>query len=64
MKMVNGALVFSREPSIDRRVDMGGVFITPLEKDFRKIDAEHLEKILSEVCLDREKMYEIIEKLK
>lgn len=25
-------------------VDMGGVFITPLEKDFRKIDAEHLEK--------------------
>jgi len=43
---------------------MGGVFITPLEKDFRKIDAEHLEKILSEVCLDREKMYEIIEKLK
>ena len=45
-------------------VDMGGVFITPLEKDFRKIDAEHLEKILSEVCLDREKMYEIIEKLK
>ena len=45
-------------------VDMGGIFITPLEKDFRKIDAEHLEKILSEVCLDREKMYEIIEKLK
>ncbi len=45
-------------------VDMGGVFITPLEKDFEKIGAEHLEKILSEVCLSREKMYEIIEKLK
>ncbi len=45
-------------------VDMGGVFITPLEKDFEKIEAVHLEKILSEVCLGREKMYQIIEKLK
>lgn len=45
-------------------VDMGGVFITPLEKDFEKIEARHLAKILAEVCLDREQMYEIVKKLK
>lgn len=32
-------------------VDMGGVFITPLEKDFRKIIAEDIANILKEVCL-------------
>lgn len=45
-------------------VDMGGVFITPLEKDFEKIEDRHLAKILAEVCLDREQMYEIIKRLK
>jgi len=30
-------------------VDMGGVFITPLEKDFEKITAEDIGEILSEV---------------
>lgn len=32
-------------------VDLGGVFITPVEKDFRKITAEDVAQILSEVCL-------------
>ncbi|HIZ25635.1 DUF4922 domain-containing protein [Barnesiella sp. An55] len=45
-------------------VDMGGVFITPLEKDFEKIEASHLEQILAEVCLDTKSMHAIIEKLK
>jgi len=31
-------------------VDLGGVFITPLEKDFEKILAEDIAGILSEVC--------------
>jgi ATP adenylyltransferase/5',5'''-P-1,P-4-tetraphosphate phosphorylase II len=31
-------------------VDMGGVFITPLEKDFEKIQAEDIRQILEEVC--------------
>jgi len=31
-------------------VDLGGVFITPLEKDFEKITAEDISKILNEVC--------------
>lgn len=30
-------------------VDMGGVFITPLEKDFRKITAEDIAAILNEI---------------
>ena len=33
-------------------VDLGGVFITPLEKDFEKISAENVAEILGEVCLD------------
>lgn len=32
-------------------VDLGGVFITPVEKDFIKITAEDIAQILSEVCL-------------
>lgn len=32
-------------------VDLGGVFITPVEKDFQKITAEDVAQILGEVCL-------------
>lgn len=32
-------------------VDMGGVFITPLEKDFEKIAADDIARILTEVCI-------------
>lgn len=32
-------------------VDLGGVFITPVEKDFLKITAEDVARILSEVCI-------------
>lgn len=32
-------------------VDLGGVFIMPVEKDFRKITASDLTQILCEVCL-------------
>lgn len=32
-------------------VDLGGVFITPVEKDFVKITAEDIARILGEVCL-------------
>ena len=35
-------------------VDLGGVFITPLEKDFEKITAEDIHAILSEVCISRQ----------
>ena len=33
-------------------VDLGGVFITPVEKDFLKITAEDVAQILSEVCVN------------
>lgn len=45
-------------------VDMGGVFITPLEKDFKKITADDIEQILKEVCIDDAKMQEIVTKLR
>ena len=32
-------------------VDMGGVLITPLEKDFAKITATDIKNILDEVCI-------------
>ncbi len=45
-------------------VDLGGVFITPLEKDFEKISAENVAEILGEVCLDDKEFQETIEKIK
>lgn len=44
-------------------VDMGGVFITPLEKDFEKISAENISEILQEVCMDEVKLQKIVEHL-
>ena len=35
-------------------VDLGGVFITPVEQDFQKITADDVAQILSEVCLPPE----------
>ena len=40
-------------------VDMGGVFITPLEKDFIKITAENMKEIMKEVSLSNEEFHEI-----
>lgn len=45
-------------------VDMGGVFITPLEKDFEKITAEDIRDILQEVCMDEVKLQQFVEHLK
>ena len=44
-------------------VDMGGVFITPLEKDFNKLDADLIRKVYDELCLTDEQVNEIIDKL-
>ncbi len=44
-------------------VDMGGVFITPREEDFRRITPEILEKILGEVCYSASEVVNIIENL-
>lgn len=45
-------------------VDLGGVMITPLEKDFDKITAQDIEKIFAEVCIADSKMDELISRLK
>lgn len=45
-------------------VDMGGVFITPLEKDFGKIGAEDVAGILDEVLMDEADFNVLIDKLK
>jgi hypothetical protein len=37
-------------------VDVGGVFITPLEKDFIALTADKMEAILREVCMSRSQL--------
>ena len=44
-------------------VDIGGLIVTPLEKDFRSIDANMVESIFAEVCLPLAKMEEAILRL-
>jgi len=45
-------------------VDLGGVLITPLEKDFEKLNERHIKEILAEICLNREETIEIVNKIK
>ncbi|MGM9860312.1 MAG: DUF4922 domain-containing protein [Muribaculaceae bacterium] len=40
-------------------VDMGGVFITPLEKDFNALDADKILQVLEELCLNASEIIEI-----
>lgn len=45
-------------------VDLGGVFILPVEKDFLKIKATDIKQILSEVCLPQEKFRLLRQRIK
>jgi len=45
-------------------VDMGGVFITPREKDFEEMSVNNIENILNQVCTKESTVKEIIKKLK
>lgn len=44
-------------------VDLGGVFIVPLQKDFEKLTVKNIKNILNEVCLSENDFQQIIEKL-
>ncbi len=44
-------------------VDMGGVFITPLEKDFNALDANVIKRVLEELCLSNEEINTIAERV-
>lgn len=45
-------------------IDLGGVLITPREKDFEQITAPHLHTILSEVCLSSDSLNRLTEQIK
>lgn len=45
-------------------VDMGGSFITPLEKDFEKITSQDIAAILEEVCIRPDAFQKLIEQIK
>ena len=42
-------------------VDMGGVFITPLEKDFNRVNEDVIRRIFEELCLNNEDINQIAE---
>lgn len=44
-------------------VDLGGVFVLPLEKDFEKVSSSDLENIIEEVCYNTNDMIELNNKL-
>jgi ATP adenylyltransferase/5',5'''-P-1,P-4-tetraphosphate phosphorylase II len=44
-------------------VDMGGVFITPLEKDFNRLDADLIRQIFDELCLSKDEIDAIAQKV-
>ncbi|MCM1066590.1 MAG: DUF4922 domain-containing protein [Muribaculaceae bacterium] len=44
-------------------VDMGGVFITPRAEDFVRIDADVIERTLTELCLDNSEINAIASRL-
>lgn len=45
-------------------VDFGGVFITPLEKDFNKISEKDIRTVFKEVSLSREEKEKLVERIK
>ncbi|MEN6618190.1 MAG: DUF4922 domain-containing protein [Rikenellaceae bacterium] len=45
-------------------VDLGGVFITPLEKDFVKISARDISDILKEVCISFKDLHFLVKRIK
>lgn len=45
-------------------VEMAGMFVTPLEKDFLKITPGDIQAMLSEVCLSEEEINRLIRKFK
>ena len=45
-------------------VDLAGVMITPLEKDFERIDSEWLQRIISETCYNDTMMDNVVSKIK
>lgn len=45
-------------------VDFGGVFITPLEKDFNKISAADVRAVFKEVTVSRDEMDKLVERIK
>lgn len=45
-------------------VDMGGVFITPLEKDFDRLDADIVRRVFDELCLSTDEINTIANNIK
>jgi len=45
-------------------VDMGGVFITPRREDFERVDAQVIERVFGELCLDKEEITTIAENVR
>jgi hypothetical protein len=44
-------------------VDIGGLVITPIEKDFRRVDATMIQTIFREVSFDQEMIQQILDRI-
>ncbi len=44
-------------------VDLSGVCVLPLEKDFEKITADDIKTVFSEICISKEKLNEILKNI-
>jgi hypothetical protein len=44
-------------------VDMGGLVITPIEKDFQRVDATMIQNIFSEVTFNQEVLKQILDQI-
>jgi len=45
-------------------VDVGGVFITPVAKDFEAMDADMIKSVLAEVCMNPDQIASVVENMK
>ncbi len=45
-------------------VDLGGVFITPRQEDFKKITADDIQQILKEICISDKAMLSLVSRIK
>lgn len=49
---------------IDATVEMAGLFVVPLEKDFKKVTFADLEKVWEEVSITEDEENELIRKIR
>jgi hypothetical protein len=45
-------------------IDIGGLIVTPIEKDFKTVDAVIIQRIFDEICLEGEVLDKVLEAMR